>query len=149
MQWVTEVMREKNHYARGKLFDDHCEIPVFTMEESNFENVAESTQLQFTQCSFTNTEVSVQCEEYNYHRSSESLLRLHMKDHRGKTSYPCDKCDFKTCSMDELVMHMNLNHREHESLTVTRLDDSTCYNITDFGQCNRSYAKRLKYMLYD
>ena len=66
-------MRETKHYARGKLFDDHCEIPVFTMEESNFENVAESTQLQFTQCSFTNTG-SVQCEECNYHRSSDHSL---------------------------------------------------------------------------
>ena len=146
-------MRKKSHYARGNLFDDHGEIPVFTMEVSNFENVAESTPLQ---CSITNTDFSVQCKECNYHCSSESLIRLHMKDHRGTNSYPCDKCDFRTCSMDELFMHMNLKHRENESLTVTRPDDSTCYNITDlstrkrkFGQCNRSYAKRLKYMLYD
>ena len=51
------------------------------------ENVAESTPLQFTQCSITNTEVSVKCEECNYHYSSESILRLYMKDHRWKNRY--------------------------------------------------------------
>ena len=79
-----------------------------------------------------------------------------LKKHRNVNNYDCDKCDFSTSSMDELLIHKSSNHIEQEILSISRIDVSACADMLDlssrkrkFGQCNRSYAKRLKCKWYD
>ena len=88
--------------------------------------------------------------------ASETLLTLHMKKHRSISTYHCDKCDFSTRSMDGLFINKSSNHIEQEILSISRIDVSACADMLDlssrkrkFGQCNRSYAKRLKCKWYD
>ena len=127
------------------------------MGNSDFHNKAESTQvINVTPISVSNEEISIYCYECNYQCASETLLTLHMKKHRSVSTYQCDKCEFSTSSMDGLLIHKSSDHIEQEILSISRIDVSACAEMLDlssrkrkFGQCDRSYAKRLKYKLYD
>ena len=51
---------EKSRYAGGNLFNDDMPIPIFSMENSDFHNIAESTQvMNVTPISVLNKEMSI------------------------------------------------------------------------------------------
>ena len=114
---------EKSHYAGGNSFNDDMPIPVFSMDNSDFRNITESTQIMnVTPISVSNEEIIIHCYECNYQCASETLLTLHMKKHRSVSTYHCDKCDFSTSSMDGLFIHKSSNHIEQEHLSITTID---------------------------
>ena len=80
------------------------------------------------------------------------------KDHK----YKCDECEFNSSYMDELLMHVNLNHRgdrdessSYSSINVTVVDTPVecIMNLSRKRKvgdnCNRSNVKKMKYRLYD
>ena len=73
---------------------------MFSSQEiinSAIENIAESIPT-ISSDSVSNAEISISCEKCEYQLASETLMTLHMKKHKGKNNYPCDKCDFTTIS---------------------------------------------------
>ena len=158
---ITEVQthtlghgEEDTRYHGGNLFDD-LEVHVNTMESDEFDNVAESTRLTLSMAhSLENLEETIQCTECNYRCNSDTLMMHHKKEHNSRDRYQCEKCDYAACIMDDLQMHVNVHH-ENDSLMVSTIEESVddIFDMPNrkrkYGQCNRSYAKKLKYRLYD
>ena len=82
--------------------------------------------------------------------------RVESSTHR----YQCEKCEYNSSYMDELLMHNNMEHRvdsgnvSRNQLSVTIVEDSE--DIIDLvpkkrknsNNCNRT-VKKIKYKLYD
>ena len=119
------------------------------MSTTNFEHPAESTRLQ-TNETFTEEEPTVKCSSCTYECNSDTLMICHMKTHSEQRNFSCDKCDYRTSSMDENVNHENSLNVTVIQTAIDEIVDLPTKKRKNTGErCNRSNVKKMKYKLHD
>ena len=126
---------QTSRYGEGNLYDEmNIHVMTMSMSDEDFIHRAESTGINLeTTSTVENLKI---CHICTHECASESLLELHMQEHREARKFKCTDCGYEAESLDCLIMHEN---QEHYSLSVTNIE-SAVEEIIDLPKKKRKNA---------